>query len=76
MVFASIRSRAARAENFCEVFHPAMVLRRAGKRQVGTYPFRALDVGRLLGPLLQLPSEPAIASARRGAIEETCGFDP
>lgn len=30
-----------------------------------------LDAGRLLGPLLQFPSEPAIAGARRGAIEET-----
>jgi hypothetical protein len=29
--FASTRSPAARAEKSCEVFHPAMVLRKGGK---------------------------------------------
>ena len=35
-----------------------------------------LDVSRLLGPLLEFSSEPAIARTRRGAIEEMCGFNP
>jgi hypothetical protein len=34
------------------------------------------DVGRLLGSLLQFPSEPRIAGACRAAIQETCGFNP